>query len=135
MLRQRALDKSGRSCHNVAMPARQEAKGKKKKPTSAHGAHLHALAGLQGKPRAPHFKKPGFDLVVRYGRHDLRVTGTIQPEEKPSWGYDGGYPGCSACVEDMEVFMVRGDRERALGEIPASMANELEDMVFEQLDG
>lgn len=133
MKQKKTLDKSGQPCHNVAMPARQAQSQKKKKPTSARVTNRTCLGGPARKSCAPHFKRPGFDLVIRYGNHYLRVTGTIQPAEKPSWGPNGGDPGCPACVEDLEAYMIRGYREHNLGELPGKLRDELEELVFEQL--
>ena len=89
-------------------------------------------------------KHQTFDLTVSHDGHDLRVSGTISPEEPAHWSeWDGGSPGCPACFEDMRIFVVRGKKEREITE-PEKTTKEqvkwwadlycsLEDSVFEQL--
>lgn len=75
-----------------------------------------------------------FSVHISHQGHDLRVTGTVCPPEPATWSErDGGYPGCPACIEDVEIFLVRGKRERRLQDPDGKLWDAVEDDVAQAL--
>ena len=72
------------------------------------------------------------DLYLNHGSHELHILGTYQPAEKASWSeWDGGCPGNPEGIEDLRVFVCRGQKER---EVPEKMdLGEIEDAALEEL--
>jgi len=75
-----------------------------------------------------------FNVHLDYQGHDLRVQGDIQPAEKATWGYDGGSPPCDACIEDADIFVVRGKRERKVPDRDGELLQKIEGEIFEALE-
>ena len=84
-----------------------------------------------------------FDKVVTVRGRDFHVVGDISPAERASWGYDGGYPGCPAYMEDVSIKLIRGKKEREVLEKDetkegraawSKLWNEIESAVFESLE-
>jgi hypothetical protein len=75
-----------------------------------------------------------FDLTITHQGHDLHVVGDISPAEKATWSeWNGGYPGCPACLEDLTIFLVRGKKERKLEDPDGKLGEKIEDTIFDEI--
>ncbi len=82
-----------------------------------------------------------FDFTITWGQSDrtLRLEGKIDPADPGSGPtYDsGGTPGCPACVDYLNVFLVHTRKdgkimERALEKISDNDFEKLEQIIFER---